>query len=170
MTSVQATVPDQIDALGSADQGCSVRLSLKPSGGSARGALDGAWWPRSTDPAVELVALGAELGVQCAQVRRIALNVGGWDSAPRQIRLASGRRVAVDWFRISGVHLVRILGTDDQRVDLLLVPSETTPAIADRALTMATDGRDPETTAPGDHARCTREPSGRSPDLLGEQA
>jgi hypothetical protein len=50
-------------------------------------------------------------------VRRIALNMAGWDNAPRRIRGGSGRKVAVvDWFRISGVHLVRIVGTDDQHI------------------------------------------------------
>lgn len=77
--------------------------------------------------------------------------MAGWDSAPRRIWLASGRKIAVDWFRISGGRLVRILGTDDQRIDLLLIPAETPPASAELALTMATDGHDPEITAPGGH-------------------
>lgn len=68
VTSVNTTFPDQVNTLGSAAPGCSIRLSLKPSSGSARGALDGAWWPRSTDPAMKLVALGEELEVRCAQV------------------------------------------------------------------------------------------------------
>lgn len=45
--------------------------------------------------------------------------------------------------------------------DLLLVPVETTPAIADRTLTMAAEGQDPETTASGEHARCARDGGGR---------
>jgi hypothetical protein len=75
----------------------------------------------------------------------------GWDNAPGRIWLANGRRVAVDWFQISGGHLVRILSTDNQRIDLLLIPVETVPANAERALTMATDGHDPEITPPSDH-------------------
>jgi NTE family protein len=142
--------PDQVDGTSSAARGSLVRLSLKPSG-SARGALDGAWWPRSTDPVLELVALSEEVGTRRARVRRIGLNMAGWDSAPRRIWLASGRRVAVDWFRISGGRLVRILGADDQWIDLLLIPVATAPASAELALTMATDGHDPEITAPGGH-------------------
>jgi hypothetical protein len=53
----------------------------------------------------------------------------------------------VDWFPISGVHLVRIVGTDDQRIDLLLIPVDTEDATADLALTMATDGHDPDMAA-----------------------
>ena len=34
-----------------------------------------------------------------------------------------------------GVHLVRILGTDDQPIDLLLIPVDITPATAELALT-----------------------------------
>ncbi|MCA1821325.1 MAG: DUF5994 family protein [Pseudonocardia sp.] len=150
MTSVRTANLDQVDGPGSAARGDAVRLSVKPSG-SARGALDGAWWPRSTDPTTELVALSEELGARRARVRRIGLNMAGWDSAPGRIWLASGRRVAVDWFRISGGRLVRILGTDNQRIDLLLISADTAPAIAERALTMATDGHDPKITASGGH-------------------
>ncbi|MCA1837077.1 MAG: DUF5994 family protein, partial [Actinobacteria bacterium] len=121
MTSVRTTNLDHGDAGSVVFPDCSARLSVKPSS-SARGVVDGAWWPRSTDPVVELVALSEALGVRRAPVRRIALARPGWDSAPRRIRLASGRRVAVDWFRSSGVQLVRILGTDDQPIDLLLIP------------------------------------------------
>ena len=149
MTSLRPTIPDQVDGPPSA-RGDSVRLSLKPSS-SARGALDGAWWPRSTDPALELVALSEELAARRARVRRIGLTMTGWDSAPGRIWLASGRRVAVDWFRISGGRLVRILGADNQRIDLLLIPADTAPANAELALTMATDGHDPKITAPTDH-------------------
>lgn len=153
MTSVHTSCPGQIDTLGSVAPDCSVRRSLEPSGGFACGAVDAAWWTRSTDPAIELVALDEELGVRCAQIRCVALNVGGWDSA-RQIQLASGRRVAVGWFRISVRRWFGSLGLTNQRIDLLLVSDETTPAIANRALTIATQSHDPETTASGEHARC----------------
>jgi Family of unknown function (DUF5994) len=72
MMSVRTTSPDQVDRSRSAVGGCSVRLSLKPSS-AARGVLDGAWWPGSTDPAVEFVALCEEFGVRRAMVYRIGL-------------------------------------------------------------------------------------------------
>lgn len=148
MTSVLTTNPDRVEVHSVTARDHSVRLSLKPrssaSGALDQGALDGAWWPRLTDPAIELVALIEAVGAQRAPVRRIALNMSGWDSAPRRIRLDSGRKVAVDWFQTSGVHLVRTLGTDDRRIDLLIIPADTTPATAHRALTMATDGHDPD--------------------------
>jgi hypothetical protein len=149
MTSNHTTNSDQGDARSVGARDGSARLSLKPSG-SARGALDGAWWPRSTDPAIELTALIEAVGVP---VRRVALNMAGWDNTPRRIRRDSGKKVAVDWFRISGGHLVRIVGTDDQRIDLLLLPVDTEAATADRALAMATEGHDPDIAATGgDHS------------------
>jgi Family of unknown function (DUF5994) len=85
--------------------------------------------------------------------------MAGWDSTPRRIRLVNGRKIALDWFQTSGVHLARILGTDDQRINVLLIPVETTPAIAELALTMATDGHDPEiTVADGPSAALVRPP------------
>jgi hypothetical protein len=148
MTSVRATNSDQGDAPSVGTSDGSARLSLKPKG-RVRGALDGAWWPRSTDPAIELTALLEALGVP---VRRIALNMTGWDNTPRRILRGSGGKVAVDWFRISSVSLVRIVGTNDQRIDLLLIPVDTEEVTAERALTMAAESHDPHIAAPvGDH-------------------
>jgi hypothetical protein len=140
--------PEHVDAHHLANYDCLARLSLKPSS-SARGAVDGAWWPRSKDPAVELAALIEELGAQRTPVRGLALSRSGWDSAPRRIPLASGRKVAVDWFRSGDVRMIRILDTNYQWMNLLIIPVETTPALADLALTMATDGQDPRITATG---------------------
>ncbi|MDQ3905223.1 MAG: RNA polymerase sigma factor [Actinomycetota bacterium] len=133
MTSVHTTYLDHGDARSVVLRDRSVRLSLKPSS-SVRGVVDGAWWPRSTDPVVELVALSEAVGVRRAPVRRITLARPGWDSAPCRIRLASGRWVAVDWLPNSGIHLVQIFGTDDQPIDLLVIPADITPATADPIL------------------------------------
>src|SRR5581483_9147467 len=133
MTSVHTSNLDYGDARSVVFGDCSVRLSLRP-GSSGRGVVDGAWWPRSTNPVVELVALSEAVAGRRVPVRRIALAWAGWDSAPRRVRLASGRWVAVDWLPNSGVHLVQILGIDDQPIDLLVIPADITPATADRAL------------------------------------
>jgi hypothetical protein len=56
----------------------------------------------------------------------------------------------VDWFRISGGHLVRIL-----------IPVDTPSASAELALTMATDGHEPQITTPeGRHSAFVRAPEG----------
>jgi len=122
MTSDHTSEPDHVDAHDLATCDGSVRLSLKPSS-SARGALDGAWWPRSADPAIELARLIEELGAQQILVRGLALTRVGWDSAPRRIRLASGRKIAVDWFRGDDVGMIRIVDIKNQRINLLSSPS-----------------------------------------------
>ena len=149
MTSDHPSEPDHLDAHDVATCDGSARLRLKPSS-SARGALDGVWWPRSTDPAIELAGLIEELAAQRTLVRGLALSRIGWDSAPRRIRLTSGRKIAVDWFRSGDVRTIRILDINYQRIDLLVIPVDTTPAIADLALRMATDGHDPH-IATGSH-------------------
>jgi len=150
MMSDHATNPERLEARNSVNGDGSPRLSLKP-GSSPRGAVNGAWWPRSGDPAIELGALIEEFGAQRTPVRGIALSRVGWDSAPRRIPLASGRKVAVDWVRAGDVRMIRISDLNYQRIDLLLIPAHTTLAIAERALRMATDGHDPDITAPGSH-------------------
>jgi Family of unknown function (DUF5994) len=152
MMSVRTTIPDRVDVHGLAARDCSARLSLKPSS-STRSALDGAWWPGSAGPVIELAALIETVADQRVPVRRLSLTMAGWDSAPRRIRLASGRRVAVDWFRAGNARIIRIVGTDDQRLDLLVIPVNTAQATAHQALAMATDGQDPDITATvGDHS------------------
>lgn len=149
MTSDRTRESDHVDAQDLATAG-SARLSLKPSS-AVRGALDGAWWPQSTDPAIELAGLIEELGARRTLVRGLALSRVGWDSAPRRIRLASGRKIAVDWFRSGDVRMIGILDVNYQRINLLVIPVDTAPAIADLALRMATDGQDPHVTATGPH-------------------
>jgi hypothetical protein len=126
------------------------RLSLKPDGFPA-GAFDGAWWPRSTDPAIELTALTDALEAQRAPVRRISLIMAGWDSAPHRIWLDSARKVAVDWFRTGDMRIIRVVDTNDQRFDLLIIPVDTDQVIAHRALTMAINGQDPDITGTVGH-------------------
>lgn len=136
MTSVRTTNSDHLDARNLAARDCLARLSLKPSG-SAKGAPDGAWWPRSTDPAIELGTLIEAVGVP---VRRIALNMAGWDSAPRRVRRGSGRRVAVGLLPDLGCAPGRIVGTDDQWIDLRSSSRSTsrTPPLTWRSLWLPT--------------------------------
>ena len=59
----------------------------------------------------------------------------------------------MDWLRTSEVRMIRIIDTNYQRIDLLVIPVDTTPTIAELALKMATDGHDPDITATGsDHS------------------
>lgn len=150
MTSDHTTNPDQVDARNSANCDGSPRLSLKPNS-SAGGALDGAWWPRSTDPAIELAALIDELAAHRTPVFGIALNRAESDNTPGRVRLANGRKIAVNWLRTGDVRMIRIIDTNYQRIDIFVIPVDTTPTIAKLALKMVTDGHNPDITTAGNH-------------------
>jgi hypothetical protein len=59
----------------------------------------------------------------------------------------------VDWFHTGDVRMIQIIDTNYQQIDLLVIPVGTTPAIAELALTMATNGQDPDITTTGSHHR-----------------
>lgn len=96
MTSVRATNSDHVDARSWASRSCLAGLRLQPSS-SARGAVDGAWWPRSTDPAIELATLIEAVGTQRAPVQsdRAEHVQTGQRSSPNPAR--QRRKIAVDW-------------------------------------------------------------------------
>lgn len=58
------------------------RLRMESSG-SRQTLLDGAWWPRSTDPVAELPGLVLAIGKVRGPVTRLVLAASGWDPRPR---------------------------------------------------------------------------------------
>ncbi|MEV1203894.1 DUF5994 family protein [Microbispora rosea] len=124
-----------------------VRLSLDPDL-QRRGAVDGAWWPASYDAGVELPALIAAIDQHLERrVLRVGLHIDTWDNIPRRIA-APGRQVKVGWFRTIDAHVVTLITSGMEHLNLLVIPPETTPAAAGKALTMATRCRG--RTRPGD--------------------
>jgi hypothetical protein len=108
--------------------------------------LDGAWWPRSHDPVVEVSNLVAELEARRIPVAKIMLNPSGWDSHPRRIGV-DGRTVRLGWFTTLDAELLIATTHGDRRVDLLVVSPDTSTASADTAMTMASSGPDALTAA-----------------------
>jgi Family of unknown function (DUF5994) len=62
-----------------------LRLKLKPKTAIAVGQVDGAWWPRSRDLALELRALLAVLAVRLGRIERVTYHLGDWDPSARKI-------------------------------------------------------------------------------------
>ncbi len=115
----------------------SVRLSLDQSG-SRTGMLDGAWWPRSRDPARELGPLITELDGTTGTVFRIGLNRATWDSHPRRVT-AHGHVVKVGWYGPTDANAVRIFGEHREHLDLLMVPPGADADSAAAAMVTASD-------------------------------
>ena len=117
------------------------RLFLCPTP-AARGVLDGGWWPRSRDPAVELPKLIADLNTyfgRGAIITRVALNLTAWDRLPHRVAIGD-RIVLVGWFRALDADTIALTTTRRDRVTLLVVPPETAADSAALALAMAALG------------------------------
>src|SRR5690606_3792485 len=91
------------------------RLAMRPSAptdrvgpmqdGSSRALLDGAWWPRSVDPAMELPGLVLALQAQGPSdghrlIVHIMLRATDWAAHPRRLRVdgpEDTREVLLSW-------------------------------------------------------------------------
>jgi Family of unknown function (DUF5994) len=89
--------------------------------------VNGAWWPRTRDPATELPALVAAVAERLGIVRRIALNADAWTSWPRELLIIGEPRVRLDWCTGDAL-TVSMTGGDASHLDLLAIPPDT-PAI-----------------------------------------
>jgi len=104
-----------------------------------RTTLDGAWWPRTRSLIDELPGLVQELHRRGIRVRRVAYNPDAWEAAPRRMA-ADGRTIRLGWFRTIDAQLLDLTGDlPHRRIDLLVVPPDTTAAVAGQAFTAATD-------------------------------
>jgi len=114
------------------------RLDLQPnlqSTPSRRTLLDGGWWPRSTDPTIELPQLMRALNQDHSPVRRVLLGPAGWDSHPLRIPVAGSIRFV--WYAAQPAGLLFALRSNGDRVDLLVVPPDTDADTADAAMVLA---------------------------------
>jgi hypothetical protein len=130
---------------------------------AARTTLDGAWWPRTSDLSTELPPLLEELSRRGIRATRVAYNPDAWAAAPRRLRVGD-RTVRLGWFRHLDPQLLDLTGDLGRgRVDLLVVPPDTTSADAQRAFDAATDrGNSTEPTVLL-HALDTPGPGGGQP-------
>src|SRR3954470_1677821 len=73
------------------------RLRLKPKAPRS-GYVDGAWWPRSGDLAVELPDLLAVLSVRLGRIDRVLYNLDEWAKLPTKLN-TGGRAVRLDGYQ-----------------------------------------------------------------------
>ncbi len=111
------------------------RLRLEPTG-SHQGMLDGAWWPRSRNPANELPALILAIDGTRGQVLRLVLAATGWDERPRRVTV-DGRAIIIDYFGSQPAALLTAVCAQS-RVDLLVIPASAGSATAHAAMINAT--------------------------------
>jgi Family of unknown function (DUF5994) len=115
-----------------------VRLALI-SPPAERTKLDGAWWPRTRSLSDELPGLVQELRGRGIRVRRVAYNPDAWDPAPRRLA-ADGRTIRLGWFRSIDPQLLDLTAdAKPSRLDLLVIPPDTSAAVARQAFAATTD-------------------------------
>jgi hypothetical protein len=113
------------------------RLLLAPARAS-QSILDGGWWPRSSDPVVEVPGLVLALSDRCGPIRQVMLNSGAWDSRFRRIVVA-GRIVRMGWFTTLDPALAIATTERGNQVDVLVVPPATPETAARSAMAQAAD-------------------------------
>jgi Family of unknown function (DUF5994) len=111
-----------------------LRLRLKPKA-AATGFVDGGWWPRSRDLAVELPGLLAVLAVRLGRIERVSYHLGDWDPIPARLSFDGGV-VRLGGYRAQHADTVDVLAAR-QRVTLLVVPPQTSSQTAHEALMSA---------------------------------
>lgn len=124
-----------------------LRLRLDPLL-SRRGALDGAWWPRSDNAGEELPALVVEVDrLLGTAVHRVGLHPDTWTHIPRRM-VVNGHTVRVGWFRSIDRQLVSLHTARVQYdLKLLVVPPDTPADVAVTAMALAVRGRRSELPA-----------------------
>lgn len=113
----------------------SARVELKPAG-SHSGSVDGAWWPRSRDLAAEVPTLLKSLTGRLSPTARVVYHLPAWDTAPRRFE-SGGRNVKLDGYRFQPINTVYVVGTDRDRLVLLVVPPGTEAADAQTTMSSA---------------------------------
>ena len=113
------------------------RLCLQQDG-SAYTLLDGGWWPRSADPAMELPGLILALDERHGPVTRIMIGMADWNSSrPRRLRVygPSGSRVVrLGWFATMPAGLLTATCGSGERTDLLIIPPDSSEQDAQAAM------------------------------------
>jgi hypothetical protein len=103
------------------------------------GSVDGAWWPRSKDLAAEAPALFDVFWTAGRDMSRVTYNLDSWESAPRKMHIA-GKLVRVSGYHYGNPRLATVADSREaDTADLLVIPCDTTPAVAERLLAIAAE-------------------------------
>jgi hypothetical protein len=130
------------------------RFTLKPAT-SPRGFVDGAWWPRSTNPATEFTGLLAALTAISGPMIRLAYNLTAWEPAPRKLRV-KGHQVRLEGFHTLDQHIVSMTSPSGHRIVLLVIPADATELRGNAALAEAS--AQDSVASPGDLLADARTP------------
>jgi Family of unknown function (DUF5994) len=101
------------------------RLRLKPKA-PLTGYVDGAWWPHSNDLTTELPDLLAVLSVRLGSIDRVIYNPADWAKAPTGFP-TGGNIVRLGGHYRQPVNTIEVIGSNRNKLVLLVVPTRTDP-------------------------------------------
>jgi hypothetical protein len=114
-----------------------LRLRLRDPG-DGDGYVDGGWWPRSLDLRLELPPLLAEMWSAGYDVFRVSYDLTAWHPVPPRRLIVSSRLVKLGGYRTQDPASISLVDSSDwKRLDLVVIPPQTDPVIAKRALALA---------------------------------
>lgn len=107
-----------------------------------QGAVDGAWWPSSTDLRRELPDLIAVFGLWIGPIRRVVYDPSVWLPAPS--RMIRGNAVtSIDPYRLVASDTIYLIGTHSRDAVLFVVPPSSAGDTANRALRAVSESTQP---------------------------
>ena len=108
-------------------------LRLRMADHPGKDHLDGGWWPRTRELAVELADLVDRFPAEAGRVVRALVSPPDWDSTPRIVPV-TGRYVKVGAFPRDDTHLILLKTSDRRTLHVLVVPPGFTVDQGDEAL------------------------------------
>jgi hypothetical protein len=130
--------PNAEPTLTASDQPREPSITLRDPA-DAGGLVDGGWWPRSLDLIAELPALlEAVEAAGYREVRRVSYALTAWDGQPPRRVTILNHVVKLGGFQSQNPAEIALVDSSGwKRINLMVVPPRTDPAVARRALTMA---------------------------------
>jgi hypothetical protein len=142
LATVAIAVPESTDTV-AAPQSEDGRLVLRRPGGAFERFVDGGWWPHSLELTAELPALiSAAEAAGLGSVRRVSYHLSGWNPAPRRAAML-GRVIKLSGYRTQPAAAISLVdGSGWDHIDIVVIPPDTDPDVARRALEIAGDDDD----------------------------
>jgi hypothetical protein len=109
---------------------------------TARGSVDGAWWPSSTNLGAELPDVLAVLGSRIGEVRRVVYDPSIWPTTPSRI-IRRGVAISVDPYNMVTSETIYLIGTHSRDAVLFVVPPSCAVAVVDRVLGAVSEAAGP---------------------------
>ena len=98
-----------------------------------RGAIDGAWWPKSLNLSSELPDLVAVFGSWIGEVHRVVYDPSAWMPAPARV-IRRHEMISLDPYRLVFSDTIYLMGTHSRDAVLFVLPPASSGEDAGRLL------------------------------------